>query len=229
MIVMAARYSKQDSRLVRALRNSVAANMPAALFRISKPDPPDRKDHHRFVPKVRAWDAGVAALAPGEEMMLIDADCVVLQDPSAVFDREFDIAITVRPGPTCYNTGVMFIRGTEAAQRFMSRWLESTAWIARQADRVARARAEWAGADQASLAEVLADMRGKVRVERLPCVRWNCCEPAMFDQINEQTKILHLKGKYHRDVLVGGEPGGCKVAGDAWRRFDSDPAEEGST
>lgn len=203
MKIVTAWYGPLDSRLLAMCRASVRENTSCELT-IAECRERRGDEHHRYMPKMEAWNA--AAQSAEEDLLLIDADCLVLRDPSVVFEKGgWDIAHAPRPGPFRYNTGVVFVRPTIRARRFMQAWVDRTYEWGMSAPFVAKSKELYGGVDQASFADTIADHRGRLglRVREIDYTTWNLCQD--FKEYRETTGIVHLKGRVSRDILIHGK------------------------
>lgn len=127
------------------------------------------------------------------EVLILDTDVIVLEDPSKVFTKPFDVALTKRDkhivarrmGYTendpvmTYNTGVMFSRNRDF-------WKDALAHCRTLEDR----HQQWFG-DQISVAAIVEQRKYDVMV--LPCDKWNYT-PRAPDEFFIDKKIVHFKG-----------------------------------
>lgn len=135
------------------------------------------------------------------DMMILDTDVMVLQDPSHVFKMAFDVALTKRDkhiiskrmGYTAddpwmpFNTGVMFSRSRDF-------WKDALEYCKTLEDR----HQKWFG-DQISVAEIV--YRRKYDVAVLPCDDWNY-SPASSDEPLDGRKIVHFKGESRKQWMI---------------------------
>lgn len=216
MKIVVAQYGKfctERQRLVDALRRSIEKNAPLCELVIVHPEPePPGTD--RFRPKLRAWNQAIQQAT--DNLLLLDADCLILGDPRDAFTDDFDIAHSPRPGNYRYNTGAVFVRPTAASRTFGNLWMERTEyWAAPERER--RAKAEWGGTDQAAFVDALQLMEHELNVKELAYENWNLCQD--FQLMTNDTRILHLKGKIHRACLSGRKNDVHAKAWKHWKRY----------
>lgn len=135
------------------------------------------------------------------EVLILDTDVVVLQDPTPVFNLAFDVCLTKRDKQIIspeigygvddplmpYNTGVMFSRSRDF-------WKDALEVCRGLEDR----HKEWYG-DQISVAEVVESRRYDVAV--LKCDKWNYT-PSSPDENLEGRNIVHFKGKKKKEWML---------------------------
>lgn len=177
--------------LLRVFRRSAERAMPAAqLDLINIPEPP----YQDRVRKIAACfiASAEAAMASTEPVCVADIDLMFYRSIADVFDRPFDIAITVRDGIP-YNTGLWFARPTESARLFLREWIENTRLIVDNQQEFREYVRFHGGIDQASLAMTLAENE-TARVIQLPCVEWNNCQDEWI-RFSELTRVVHIKSR----------------------------------
>jgi len=191
-------FSDERVRLLDALKRSAAANSPELELEIMHPEPHKETDPDRFAPKLRAWSAAVHYFK--EDLLLLDADCLLLGDVTVLPVDEFDVAHAPRPGNFRYNTGVVFVRPSEKTRLMMRVWLNRTEFWGLSKPLRRQARRGYLGTDQAAFAEAL-ELLPELRVHELDYTEWNLCQD--FGKLTPATRVLHLKGGVHRMCLAG--------------------------
>lgn len=233
------------SRLADALRVSVEQNAPDIYFDERVTDPPEERplllrhytDNHA---KLRVWRDAVCEAQDGEQIVLMDADALVLGDLSEAFTHDFDIGWTWRPGRLPVNSGVVFVNVNDRSRAFMDAWVERDTQLMNHRTLADHGRSKYGGANQASFmwlilhgnGEQIANVNGK----DLPCRKWNSVDQTWCD-FDSDTRILHIKGRL-RDACLGNEPSAfmkalktLSVSGvesditinklaDIWRKYD---------
>lgn len=157
--------------------------------------------------KLLRWTEAVEQAPDNTPMLLIDCDVMILRSLDDIWDRPFDVAYTVRDKsrtPLPLNAGIVFVRATAAARRFLRAWYETTQPI-RSSKRLRQiARKQFGACDQAGLASVLKmpAVTAGVALVPLPCREWNCedSEWGRFDP--SLTRLVHIKGAL-RDAVLG--------------------------
>lgn len=134
---------------------------------------------------------------PHEELISLDTDLIVKGNMEHVFEKPFDIALTLRDSvnladirrgektPTkngeLYNTGVFFSRGT----RFFEKALK---WLETRDDRVK----QWGG-EQRSMNYVALNETEDFDILNLPCRLYNWSPGAGYSE-NPKAYVYHYKG-----------------------------------
>jgi len=197
IVAVYGKFTDERARLVAALKRSVERNSPELKVEFVHPEPPPPDALDRFLPKLRAWEAGVNHT--DDDVLLLDADTLILGDVTTLSRESFHLAHAMRPGQYPVNTGVVFVRPCVRTRRFMREWRHLTEyWQSTKALRN-QARAEYAGTDQAAFVDALA--AHQLNVLPLDYTEWNLCQD--FQRMTDNTRILHLKGKIHRACLAG--------------------------
>ena len=144
--------------------------------------------------KLAHWNDAVQASDDGDRLLLIDADAFILRPLDPVWEKEFDLAYTVRPTRFPLNGGVVFLRVSPAVRAFCQAWAtENMRLLHDNADQRQPWRAEYGGINQASFAHMLRTDH-QLTVETLPCREWNCEDTTWSDFDPAITRIVHVKG-----------------------------------
>lgn len=138
--------------------------------------------------------------------------------------RQFDVAYTVRPGMRRYQGGAVFIRNTEAAQRWMTAWVVLNDSLLDDPDRLEALIHDEGGCNQAALSLLIQDPLEDVVTAELPCAVWNCCYQT-WGSFGPETRLLHLTGRLRRAVLEGRRPDPVGPYGDLIPMVDAWLAE----
>ena len=138
-------------------------------------------------------------------MLIVDTDIIAKRDVRDVWERDFDVALTLRGEGELYdsdgtdrgsnmlfNTGVMFSRGCEF-------WIECYNWLAGQEG----ALQNWYG-DQRAVHEVA--HRGHYKVLALKCEDFNWAPNSRND--TSQARFFHYKGGIRKKWMPGYEKPG---------------------
>ena len=195
-------------QMAQVLEYSVRANCPEATFLHVQAEP---HTHIKGIPthcpanahKKRFW-GDVVHEHPGQEIVLLDCDTLVLGDLSHVFqEHDFDIAYTVRPHRVRINAGVMFVRSTHPTRRFFDKWNYHLEKLLGDDERPAlhKRLRKHAGLDQAALAESLEAVDYPTKFLELPCTTYNSVDQT-WHEFDETTKILHVKGPLRRFAVL---------------------------
>lgn len=163
--------------------------------------------------KMEHWNRSVQELADGDVALLIDADTAILRPLDDVWDLDFDVAYTARPDGCRFpfNSGVVFLRVTEATKAFVQAWWEENARMLIDGTRHQWWNHKYGGINQASLGYAIEkqDSWG-ADLLALPCREWNC-EDSTWAQFDETTRIVHFKSAL-RSAITGNKAG-LMVAG----------------
>lgn len=143
--------------------------------------------------KLKYWNDIIQNSEDGDRVLLIDTDTVVLRPLDPIWEKNFDLAYTVRPATFPLNGGVVFVRVSPALRAFFQAWVtENVRLIDDSSDQPQAWRNKYGGVNQAALAHVL-DTNHGLRLATLPCLEWNCEDTTwhLFDPA--VTRILHIK------------------------------------
>jgi hypothetical protein len=184
--------------------------------------------------KMKVWRQALRAAPDGAEVLLIDADTVILRTLDDVWRESFDIAYTTHApdhSPWPLNAGVLFVRATPVTRACVAEWYHGIARMGRAttAERE-RARHQFGSWDQQVLAQLLPRWTSRLRVRALPCVEWNCADPEWRHR-TDATRILHVKGSW-RAALFGTRTGHWRQdvlppLCDLWHRLEQEAVAMG--
>ncbi|PCJ18259.1 MAG: hypothetical protein COA96_16700 [SAR86 cluster bacterium] len=192
-----------DSRwrkLARAWEYSAGINCPSAEISLLEEAQPSGEPwlSRGYKPetawntiKLRAWRDAVNDNA-GKDIVLMDADTLVLGDLAPAFVHDFDIGYTPRPGRHPLNGGVVFVRGTDAAIQFINDWYDRNMKIMNDADNLRRLLRKYGGVNQASLGLLLKESSG-VRFRKFDCIKWNSVDET-WQHYDGTANVVHYKG-----------------------------------
>jgi hypothetical protein len=156
--------------------------------------------------KLDRWCEVACALPDGAELLLIDADVMILRPLAPLWDLPFDVALTRRPELSRFpfNAGVVGLRISPAVREFMTQWRDINRRFL--ADRKLHKpwQRRFGGINQAALGCVLEqDVDATVLdVRRVPCETWNC-EDSTWRAFNEDTRIVHVKSMLRSAIFDG--------------------------
>jgi len=170
----------------------------------------------------------------GRDIVLIDADTLVLKDLRPAFNHDFDIAFTIKKGnriPMDINAGVVFVRCSERTADFFNMWCDKDDEIFNDRKKFNAAQKLARGQNQASLGLLLTgNKKLGCDIEYLSCHKWNCVPPYLVD-MTDNTAIIHVKngpaGHRFRDhVLSSGRKSrklasGHEKALNQWKKYAS--------
>ena len=167
--------------------------------------------------KLDWWVKAVLDAPDGTELLLIDADTVILQPLDELWTMPFELMYTVRDLGLPFNGGVVGIRVSPAVRAFMLAWQAENARMV--TDRVHHEywRRLYGGINQASFGRLLARYdpcpcevcaaRGdglpelpNVGMLALPCNEWNLVRWDAFRSLH--VRILHIKSRLRRAVFA---------------------------
>ncbi len=196
-------FGKAFEVMLQAHKNSVRSTMPLAkhdVVELVGGCAPGFKPENHY--KFKAWVEAVERYQ-GENIVLMDADTLVLKDIRSAFDRcAADIILTEKPGEKPrVNAGVVFVRCNPQTLGFFRHWLELDAALF--ADPALRREAEALqfGQNQASLALMMRDNpEYEDIIGYLHCQEWNC-ENVMWKYFDANTRVLHIKNGLRHTVL----------------------------
>lgn len=175
--------------------------------------------------KLDWWTDRVTEAQDGDEVLLIDSDCMITGPIDDVWGQDFDVAITRRESdkPYPYNGGVAFLRISERTRLFMQTWAAVNRKLRDNPPELSRWRKKYGGMNQAALGAILesgiADPLDLKLVE-LPCRIWNC-EDSAWKLYGPETRIVHYKSGLRIAALAIGA-GRPDLSGlvQMWRRLD---------
>ncbi len=154
--------------------------------------------------KLLKWCEAVDEAPDGTPMLLADADLMICRTLDDLWDRPFDVAVTMRdPKRTRLplNAGVIFVRATPQTRAFLHAWYTTTQPLRQSVERTKWAIQHFGACDQAGLGTLLKTPLVKtVDLVRLPCQEWNC-EDSEWGRFNAKTRIVHIKGALRQAVL----------------------------
>jgi hypothetical protein len=145
--------------------------------------------------KMLFWSRLVDEAPDGAELLLLDADIMVLRPLDDLWTRSFDMAYTTKVDARLpFNTGVVALRLSPAVRAFHERWVNEQLKMLRDQAFHATYRHKYGGIHQAALGYCLEQGAAKhLELLELPCTEWNC-EDATWRQFSpETTRIVHLK------------------------------------
>lgn len=223
--------SEQFDRLARVLAHTARQHCNGWDIRVERisPAPCRALDgtvaYERNTQKLDAWVDVMHALPDGAQLLLIDADTMILRTLNDVWQRDFDIAYTVRPS-SCrlpLNAGVLFVRVNDRSRAFLTAWrVENRRMLADRTYHL-QWRRKFGGINQAALGATLQHHAAGVMLDRLPCHEWNCEDSTWTAFDPAVTRILHIKSALRMGVFATGivRPPVKALVG-LWRRVEKD-------
>lgn len=226
----------QYPRLARALALSAQRHCPGWDVNVRRIDPhvraasgneADAANHH----KLCEWRRLVEGAHDGARILLVDADTFVTAPLDSLWEREFDLAYTVRDASRSrfpLNAGVVAVRVGPATRRFMDAWSERDAAFLRDIEARGPWRQRYGGQNQASLGAILESGLAAalgLKVATLPCLEWNA-EDTSWERFNPAvTKIVHVKGALRMAVFGIASSQHVRPLARMWRDLDTQLTE----
>jgi len=213
MKVVTAWYGNIYRKFMRVLGKSVEANCPGVSFVAEQMRSYGQRAYaHKHVTdnsaKLEVWNRCIQEA--DEEVVLLDADMLVLRDVAEAFagEEEWDIANTVRPGPLLYQGGAVYVRPTDAAKEFMQAWTEQNRRILDDVTGLQNWTETYGGINQAALACTIDGWEGDALLGQLPCSIWNSCAQT-WETFSPDTAVVHLTGPLRKQCCA------CRMPPDA--------------
>lgn len=177
------------------------------------------------VSKLRVFREALEECPDGTELLILDADTLVLQPLTDLWSLRFDVMVTTRVlddmekkhGKPPLNIGVMAFRVSPRVREWLKAW-EALALGAY----TAQARSVWvSGIDQHAIVPMLtpeAKALFGITTLSLPCREWNC-EQNHWSGFNDKVRILHIKEALRGILFRDEEPasGRLRQLADLWR------------
>lgn len=152
--------------------------------------------------KLDVWRRTIVEAPVGDRILLIDGDTFLVNGIDDVWDRDFDLAYTVRDYVMPFNGGVVFVRVTPETKAFMERWREENAAMYADVSYHMKWKAKYGGLNQASFGRLLESDHG-LDLLALPCTEWNCEDSCWGGFDPARTRILHVKSGLRRLIFHG--------------------------
>jgi len=159
----------------------------------------------------------------GDEIMLVDADTMVMRPLDPVWDLEFDVAYTVKE--LCprlpINGGVVPLRVNERSRAFMRQWLAVNDRLYVNPVEHKRWRDSYGGMNQAALGYMLetGDMPACQLLE-LQAAEWNSCHERTWRHAHD-ARIVHVKSALRRSVFARPSPDpAVRALSEEWKRLE---------
>lgn len=200
----------QYIRLGKVLKKSIEKYSPGAdiIFHICPAPvvPEEERFDKRFgenTEKLRLWVDFLNKIKD-DNIILIDADMMVLSDVSGVFKDKFDIGCTRRTkdGRIKYNGGVMFVKKNERSLAFFQKFKEINDQMYKDRNFHAIWRQKYSGMNQAAFGWMSENYKGNIILREYPCAIYNAVSDDWGTFDRNKTKIVHLKSRL-RDACLG--------------------------
>ena len=214
-------------KLLKVFVNSIKHNMPELtdddIIQI-RPAAPPVKSKRCFASntlKLALWLKEMRKLPEGEKICFADCDMLLLKSPEDVFNKEFDIAYTVRlrKSPPV-NGGIVFARNTEKAREFMQRWHEVNDKMYDNPSFHSHYRTKYAGMNQAAFGWLMEHPKEyTAKLIPVSCKTYNCCNET-WHQIDGDTRLVHIKGELRKTCIDGVvRLPSTRLAAEHWNRY----------
>jgi hypothetical protein len=228
-IVTAVFGGEPYARFALVFRASCRQAMPGVRFSTVKGRTPvdDGRpwDCRMNTEKLRLW-MEAAERWPRENLVLADCDMLAVGDVTHVFeDHGFDIGYTARSESLPLNGGILFIRPTRAARRWLAALARINAAMRRDPAFHAPYRDRYHGMNQAAMGFLLEQPIASVRVRAFPCRRYNAVGLDDWRKMGPETVFVHVKSSL-RKVVLGrpvsrSESAACAEAAALWRAVEA--------
>lgn len=198
------------TRMARVLRYTAQQHCPAWLINVQA-IAPARMDglpvrENRYLAnshKLGDWCRAIADAPLGTRMLLIDADTFITNPIDDVWDRNFDLAYTVRQSYMLpFNLGVVFVRVTPETKAFMELWRQQNNLMYGDESYHDPWRKRYGGINQAAFGYLIDHTDHGLHLLTLPCSEWNCENSGWTGFDPELTRIVHVKGALRRLVFT---------------------------
>jgi hypothetical protein len=180
--------------------------------------------------KAPLW-AKAAAHHPGEQIVLMDSDMLVLKDVSHYFEEEFEAGFTHKvQEPFPLNTGVFLLRTTPGLLAFLDVWARRTTEIITTPalrEQATGPSHPYGGPDQMAWWELIGFDRTKndyvvqsgdeaLRIKGFPCSELNETRSC---PVTNDTHIIHYKGGWHPILMDGTGFTVNRPRNDSWQMY----------
>ena len=201
-------------KLSQVFAYSVKKNCPDADLELINAKPPEIKRKIRSKSfatntlKIKLWLNALRSTT--DDVVFMDCDMIVLKDISSAFKNDFDIGYTKRTGSRIpYNGGGVFVKNTPAAIKFIELWKEINDKMYNDYTFHHTYRNKYAGMNQAAFGYIMETGGYKTKLKKFSCDIWNACVEN-WPKINDETRIVHIKGALRRSVLMNRSIAGCR-------------------
>ena len=217
-VYFSGKLTRQHTRLAAVLARSAAVHSPATPLEVHAIAGVDEdlravvrgRVHRQWLDNARKAKHHcrlIEAAADGEVLGMLDTDTMICRDLSELAAVEFDFAYTVRPagGPWKLNTGVYFVRVSQATRVFVRSWYATVQAMLADAKfhRYWKQERRYGGIHQAALGCLLETDPLLPRCLPLPCEEWNCVSGTWATA--PAPRIVHVMGRL-RDWCLKDKP-----------------------
>jgi hypothetical protein len=213
--------NQQYERMARVLEHSARQHCPAWDIRVEHIAPARlesalrNEGHVENTHKMQHWANAVASADDGQQLLLMDADTMVLRPLDRLWDLDFDFAYTDRPGGRLpFNSGVVALRVSAATRAFVAEWLQEQLAMLAGCNRSGqhdplyhrRYHSKFGGINQAALGRML-ERRDEfgLNLRILQGHEWNA-EDGCWQTVDANTRIVHVKSALRRAVFEDRTP-----------------------
>lgn len=239
----------QYARLARVLEHTARRHCPDWQIAVRGIHPVSKREsrlgihsHVSNTHKLESWHETMQSAQDGDEVLLIDADTMILQPLDAVWSHDFDVAYTVKgDGRTRlpFNGGVLFVRVSDRTKRFMAAYWAKNLEFLGDATKHRLYRETYGGMNQAAFGALLPPRHhhqdyGRVTLPafdvtllELPCREWNA-EQSAWAHVDSATRIVHVKSGLRRAIFHGQPPAQLQALVKMWTRFDAEVTAKGN-
>lgn len=189
-------------RLARVLETSAREHLPGWQLTVERlplvvaADDANERTAIANSAKLAWWVDQVLAACDGDELLLIDADTLILRPLDDIWRQAFDVAYTVKPAGLRFpfNAGVVFLRVSPAVRAFAAAWLGVNDRMLADRRLHEQYKYRYGGINQAALGYLLKHEPPAVDLRALACLEWNCEDETAPAFDPTLTRILHIKG-----------------------------------
>lgn len=175
--------------------------------------------------KLKAW-VDYCDKYPNEDIVLMDADTVVLRHLCDVFKRhKFACGFTIRDGAgrLTINGGVVYVRKGQDARDIMTLWQKCDEKLYKDPKLHQRYRSKYAGMNQSSWGYMMEKHRPKGIIE-LPCSMYN--RVTYWSKPRETPYVIHLKDTLRHSALGKRDWKNCRYGTreyvKLWRKYEKE-------
>jgi hypothetical protein len=171
--------------------------------------------------KMDYWASVVESCDDGDELLLIDADTMILRSLDDVWAHPFDMAYTTKSSRFPFNSGVVFLRVSDRVRDFAREWQRQNRRMLDDRVHHQTWRRRYGGINQAALGYVLeTKVAADLLLLGLPCREWNC-EDSSWATFDQTTRVVHIKSALRRAVFdAGGPEPRFQALVDIWRGLE---------
>jgi len=154
--------------------------------------------------KLNKWIDLITDMKDGSQIIYCDVDMLCRGDMSYAFDKDFDLAYTVRDtksdGKLPFNGGVIFIRKNDKSIKFLKKWKEINQKMYEDIIFHNDYKKIYGGMNQSSFGYMLENYKDILNIKELPCEIYNSCNNTWHTAM-EKAKMIHIKSNLRRLVL----------------------------